>query len=103
MSNESDRGKTLKAIADPIRVDLLGALLKKPQYISQLAQTVKKDRSIVSYHLAVLESAGILNSHYEVLEPPHSAGKAARVYSVNMDKLRAAINQLKEIQKLKLS
>jgi DNA-binding transcriptional ArsR family regulator len=103
MSRENDRGKLLKAIADPIRIDLLGALMKRPQYISQLAKTVDKDRSVVSYHLAVLESAGILDSHYVVLESPHSLGKAARVYSINMTVLKAAVDQLMKVRKLKLS
>ena len=89
-----DREKLMRAIGDPHRIRLITALMNKPQYVSQLIKTAKLDRSAASYNLAVLESTGILQSHYVILNEPHSKGRAARVYSVNTARLREALSLL---------
>jgi len=100
MSKTEDKWRLIRALADKHRKQLVDALLKKPQYISQLADTVKLDRSTVSYNLAVLESAKLLESHYEILQTARSKGKAARVYSVNRAKLKEALDLIKSLQDL---
>jgi len=92
--------KLVRALADAHRVQLIKALLKKPQYISQLAGTVDLDRSTVSYNLAVLESAKIVESHYEILQEARSKGKAARVYTVNKSRLKEVTDLFKTLQDL---
>jgi len=90
----------VRALVDTHRVQLIKALLKKPQYISQLADTVHLDRSTVSYNLAVLESAKIVESHYEILQEARSKGKAARVYKVNKARLKEVTDLVKPLQDL---
>lgn len=92
MPDSRYEGQPLKAFADMKRIEILDSLLDKPKYISELADALKMDRTSVAYHLGVLESADLLQSHYEILEEPRSKGKAARVYSVNIDKLRKILN-----------
>ena len=96
MPKLNDKGRLVRALIDTgmNRKRVLKALSDKPSYISQLASALGMDRSTVSYHLAVMESVGLLNSHYEILRTPHSVGKAARVYSVNKAKLKEALKML---------
>ena len=102
MPKSDDKGRLVRALIDTSmsRVHLVKALLDKPKYISQLAGALGMDRSTVSYHLAVMESVGLLDSHYEILQPPRSVGKAARVYSVNKAKLKEALDLVLKLQKL---
>lgn len=98
MGKLDNREKLVKALGDPNRIQLIKALLGKSQYVSELARTTKLDRPTVSYNLVVLESAGILQSEYQILVPPHSKGRAARVYSVNKARLREALELLDQLR-----
>jgi DNA-binding transcriptional ArsR family regulator len=99
MSKSVNEARLLRAIAEPTRQRLLVSLLDNgPQYISQLAKALNMDRTTISYNLSILEGSKILDSDYTILTKPHSKGKAARVYSVNHDKLKEALGQLKAIQ-----
>ncbi len=51
----------LKAIAHPLRLEILDNLKKDPMYVQQIAAKVNSERSNVSRHLAVMVNAGILN------------------------------------------
>jgi DNA-binding transcriptional ArsR family regulator len=92
--------QVIKALADVNRLQILNSLAEKPKYISVLAKELRLDRTTVAYHLALLQSADLLESHYEILEEPRSKGKAAHVYSVNVRKLREILSSplLKIIQ-----
>ena len=93
-----DEGQVIKALADVNRLRILNSLAQKPKYISSLADDLGLDRTTVAYHLALLQSADLLESHYEILEEPHSKGKAAHVYSINARKL----NEIKASPLLKI-
>ena len=73
-----------QVVMEPTRADILKSLLKESKYISQLAGDIDLDRSNVAYHLSVLEQNNLVSSEYQILVPPHSKGKAARVYSINV-------------------
>lgn len=74
------------------RRKLISALMKENgQHISQLAQNIAIDRSKASYHLSYLEEVGIVDSEYKILEPPHSKGTAARVFTLNLARLEEAL------------
>ena len=88
---KAEDAQVLKALGDMTRLRILGSLNEKPNYISALAAELDLDRTTVAYHLALLQSAGLLESHYEILEEPKSKGKAAHVYSVNMHRLREVL------------
>ncbi len=91
MPKLTNEAKLLKAVGDGTRLHLIRTLMTKPQYISQLADGLKMDRATISYNLSVLEDAGILQSDYVILDKPHSKGKAAHVYSVNIPRLKDAL------------
>jgi predicted transcriptional regulator len=98
MAKLGDKEQLVRALGDAHRIELIKGLLTKPQYVTELAKTVKLDRPTVSYNLVVLESAGILQSQYQILEQPRSKGRAARVYSVNLPRLREALKLLEPLQ-----
>jgi predicted transcriptional regulator len=98
MPRSTNEAKLIKAIGDDKRQRLIVALLDKPKYISELTKTLNMDRATVSYNLAVLEDAGILQSSFTILQKPHSKGKAAHVYSVNSATLKKALEPLLSIR-----
>lgn len=86
------------ALVHENRLKIVDSLLQKPQHVSALADKVGIDRATLCYHLNLLEKVGLVESEYVILEPPHSRGKAGRIYKVNKDRLRAAIELItKEI------
>ena len=88
MPKAPDEAQVIKALADINRLKILNSLAERPQYISELAKSLDIDRTTIAYHLALLHSADLLESHYEILEEPRSKGKAAHVYSVNIRRIK---------------
>ncbi len=84
-------------IMEPLRLKIIKSLLKKPQYISQIATANSSDRSTISYHLGVLEKSGLLTSQYQVLVQPQSKGKAARMYRIDINCLNRALEEIERI------
>jgi len=81
-----------QVVMEPTRATILKSLLSNAKYISELAGDIKLDRSSVAYHLSVLEQNNLVSSEYRILVEPHSKGKAARVYSVNLELYKKIIN-----------
>ena len=55
-----------KALSEPIRVRILSALMESGRTdISSLAQRFPQDRSVISRHLSLLESCGMVRSSQE--------------------------------------
>ena len=84
-------------IVEPLRKEIIKSLIESPKYISQIASSTKSDRSTISYHLGVLEKSGLVNSEYKVLVKPQSKGKAARVYTINRERLNEALEEVAKI------
>lgn len=91
MPKAPDDAQVVRALADANRLRILNSLAKQPQYITELARTLKMDRTTVAYHLALLQSADLLESNYKILQEPRSKGKAAHVYSVNLRRLKEVL------------
>ncbi len=68
----------------PERLKLYKALKEagKPLFINELAEKLKIERRLVSYHLSTLELHGFVKSEFKVIQPPHSKGKAGRFYQL---------------------
>lgn len=95
---ETDAVKLWHSVINETRVKIISKLLLKPHNISGLEQLIKVDRSTLCYHLNILEDAGILKSEYQILQAPHSKGRAARVYSVDRKALTAALKAIDNLQ-----
>jgi len=96
---ESDKAKLRHSLLNESRVSIISNLLEKKQNISDLDKKLPIDRSTICYHLSILEGVGILESNYVILEAPQSRGRAGRVYSINSDRLKDAINAIEELRK----
>lgn len=68
----------LGALASPVRLRIVAALLEGSTYVSQLARDLGISRPLLHMHLQKLEAAGVVTGHLEVSED----GKALRYYAV---------------------
>lgn len=95
MNKESEL-QLAKVIMEPLRGQILRSLLEGPKYIRQIADATGSDRPSVSYHLGILEENRLVSSEYKILKKPRSPGVASRVYTVDIERLRKALNGIKE-------
>jgi DNA-binding transcriptional ArsR family regulator len=93
----------MKAMAQKERRSIIEHILKQHMNISELARTTSLDRATVSYHLGVLEDAGLVVSEYEMIKKPASMGKIGRYYRVKPDRLTEAAEIMEKISKNMLS
>jgi DNA-binding transcriptional ArsR family regulator len=87
----------VQVIMEPKRAEILKSLLRSSKYIGQVAEDTKLDRATVAYHLSILEDKHVVSSEYKILVPPHPVGKAARVYSINIELYREFFNNLDSV------
>lgn len=77
------------AALHPIRIKILDFVADNPDlHISKIAKKIGMNRSTVSYHLGLLEKFSLVDSEYKILQPPHSVGKAGRIYRVNEKEIK---------------
>ena len=99
-SEKGNDNNMVRAVSQDERVEILRQLqVLKKMNVSQLAEITSLDRATVSYHLGILEEAGIVSSKYEIVQPPHSMGKVGRYYTVNPEGLEKALMTLDELVK----
>jgi len=56
----------VKALAEPVRIEILKYLvLAGPSDVNSLAEKMPQDRSVISRHLSIMKSAGLLNMRKE--------------------------------------
>jgi len=96
---DNDNEDMVQIVSQDERRRILRLLLEKKLNISDLSKATHLDRATVSYHLGILEGAGIVFSGYEMLKPPNSMGKVGRYYTVNQEKLVKALKPLDELMK----
>lgn len=70
--------EVLAALANPIRLRILGTLVGGRDYVSNLARTIGVSRPLVHMHLQRLEAAGLVVGTLELSED----GKAMKFYEV---------------------
>jgi DNA-binding transcriptional ArsR family regulator len=76
----------LRAVSEPARRELLRVLLLEgPSRITDLARHLPQDRSVISRHLQVMESAGLVASLWEGRE---------RIYSLDGARLVSGLEHL---------
>jgi DNA-binding transcriptional ArsR family regulator len=85
-----------QVIVEPKRSSIIKSLFKGAKYIGAIADELKIDRSVVAYHLGILEQNNLVDSQYQILVPPHSPGKAARFYRLNTDVYNKIISDIEK-------
>lgn len=70
--------QALLALSSPHRLRIVGALVAKRNYVSQLARELGISRALLQVHLRKLEAAGLVKSVVEVADD----GKAMKFYEV---------------------
>jgi DNA-binding transcriptional ArsR family regulator len=86
-----------QVVVDPFRASIVKSLQSGSKYIGQIAEEIHSDRSTVAYHLSILEQNNIVCSEYQILVPPHSKGKAARFYSLNVSHYNKVLDDLEKL------
>lgn len=75
--NEAD---LLYTAMHPTRLELLTRIEVKESYASKLEETTQIDRKIISFHLSVLERAGLVASEFRLKNDPEERPVAVRYY-----------------------
>jgi DNA-binding transcriptional ArsR family regulator len=89
----------MKAMAQKERRSIIDHILRQHMNISDLSRATGLDRATVSYHLGVLEQVGLVDSEYEMINPPASMGKIGRYYRVKPGNLKEAAKIMEKISK----
>jgi DNA-binding transcriptional ArsR family regulator len=56
---------TLRALAEPRRIEILKLLKRAPRFVTEIADEVGVTQQAASQHLAVLDRAGLVEAHRE--------------------------------------
>ena len=78
-STPADYVKLFDALSHPMRIKIVGKLLEKRRYVSELAKLVNISRPLLYMHLKKLEDAGLVSGSYEI----SSMGKSMRYFKLN--------------------
>ncbi|MBN2041395.1 MAG: metalloregulator ArsR/SmtB family transcription factor [Spirochaetes bacterium] len=81
----------MKSLSDISRLQVLNAVMDKPQYVEELANRVDLAVSTVSFHLKKLEKAGLVNSEKE---------QYYTVYSLNNELFNLSLRELVTIDNI---
>ncbi|MBW2976967.1 metalloregulator ArsR/SmtB family transcription factor [Candidatus Woesearchaeota archaeon] len=67
MKNLEEKSRFYKALGEPIRLKIIGHLIKKEQCtcICELSKLLKRDQSVISRHIQILKEADILDTNKE--------------------------------------
>lgn len=88
LRQERDRlSETLKAVADPTRLDILRLCHRARQYGQSLARQLKLKPATINHHLEILRSAGLLTEETE------GSVKYLRLRPEGLDALAASLNR----------
>jgi len=81
------------ALSHPMRIKIIGILLQKRRYVSELAKLVSMSRPLLYMHLKKLEEAGFVEGTYEISE----SGKTMRFYELKSFDIRLTPQMLGEL------
>jgi hypothetical protein len=87
MTDNPELVAVFKALADPIRLKIVGLLARQPYSVEQLAALVERKPSTISHHLAKLNEVGLVSaraeSYYNIyqLEPAALEETTRRIFS----------------------
>ena len=88
--------KTTHIITHPIRHEILVKLAEQKMFIEELAQELRVDRRLVSFHLTTLLNTGLVSGEWAVSKIPRSKGKAARYFELTPE-ARKLLEQIDHI------
>lgn len=54
--------EVLRAISDPVRYRILDLIDREPMSVTELIETLKMSKALVSYHLKILRQAGVVDT-----------------------------------------
>jgi DNA-binding transcriptional ArsR family regulator len=77
----------LKALGDPMRLEIFDRLTRKPMAVGEIARDLPITRPAVSQHLAVLKAAGL------VIDRAEGARRVYRVDSAGLAVIRAWLDR----------
>lgn len=84
-------------VLHPVRWKIIQALKERtPMYIDEIAEAIKEDRRLVSFHLSTLERNSYVESDFKIIERPKSKGKAGRFYKLT-PKIDEVLSELVKI------
>lgn len=78
VERDPDTAAALSALANPVRLRIIGDLFGRREYVSELARRLQIGRPLLHMHLRRLEEAGLVRSSLEL----SAQGKAMRFYEV---------------------
>lgn len=81
----------LKSLSDTSRLQVLNAIMNKPQYVEELSNRLNLAVSTVSFHLKKLEKAGLVNKQKE---------QYYTVYSLNDELFRLSLRELVSVNNI---
>ncbi len=77
----------MKCLSNPLRLKML-AVMRRPHCVCVIAGILNKDCTLISHHLALMRSLGIVKCR---------SYKKIRMYEINKDAIRELIDYLTEI------
>jgi predicted ArsR family transcriptional regulator len=86
-------------LTHPLRFKIVETLKKSkgPMFIGEIADALKADARLVSFHLVTLLQYGFVEGEWKVSSLPRSKGKAVKYYKLT-PKVDQVFSHLKELQ-----
>ncbi|MHA1744127.1 MAG: helix-turn-helix domain-containing protein [Candidatus Heimdallarchaeota archaeon] len=101
---KEETAKKLALMLKPIRFNILEILAQTstPLSIDSLADKIGENRAVTSFHISLLEEAGLVKGKFKIIEKPtkKKRGRVGRIYSITGDglllfqKLKDFLNEL---------
>ena len=88
--------ESLCLVMHPTRNEILDKLMEGEMLLRELEKEMKKPRSTISYHLDVLERAGVVESEYRVMKEWSTRGKFGKIYRANRGVLEKHLKAARE-------
>jgi len=89
----------IRLLLQQTRFKIVRELLRsgRPLYIDELAKRIDENPRLVSFHLALLQREGLVDSEFRIVELPSSRGKAGRFFSLTAKAKEAAMRLAQQI------
>ncbi|MHA1595169.1 MAG: ArsR/SmtB family transcription factor [Candidatus Baldrarchaeia archaeon] len=82
----------LESLAQITRIELIDILKERGMTIKEMLEKTKLNRTLLTYHIAVLERAGIVNREYIQKD-----NKVVAVYKLDRERLKEILDELRKI------
>ena len=86
-------------LTHPLRFRIIETLRKfgEPMFIGQIAESLKADPRLISFHLATMLEYGFVQGEWKVSPLPRSRGKAVKYYKIT-PKVDETFSRLAKLQ-----